>query len=228
MKKLKTFKEVFGKYIQENIDKKSSVSTSEAVSAVPEKLKCAVVLKIDIDKKDRALNLTLSSDALLSLAEIKQAKELLMNSSLNLSKVNLKVRYPISELSEEYIISLTENLVKENNSLRGSFSDAEINIYENNIDIRLKHGGKAVLESKNIDKKLSKMISESFGQSFHIRFTGNTKVSKISAVSLEKIQMQAEEKKRKNMLEAIKREEKVFEDKHCYDVLVSCWFSRSR
>ncbi len=213
MKKLKTFKEVFGKYIQENIDKKSSTSISKVKSEELEKLKCAVVLKIDINRKVRVLNLILHSGSLLSLADIKKAKELLMNSLLNLSKVNLKVRYPISELSEKYIISLTENLVKESSSLRGSFSDAEINIYEDNIDIRLKHGGKAVLESKNIDKKLSKMISESFGQSFHIRFTGNTKVSKISAVSLEKIQIQKEEEKRQSIQQAIKQEEKVFEDK---------------
>ncbi len=204
---MEKFEKIFGKYIKEKINNKNQ----ENIKKLLEKFSCAEISNIQVNKKNRAMTVIINTEEIVSRTLLNEVEVLLKSSSLDLNDITIKVQYPASQFNERYILSLTDYLVNENSSLRGSFIDSEINIHDSNVDIRLKHGGKTLLESKNIDKKLQKMILSDFGINVVVRFTGNTKVDQMSVASIEKMKIQAETQKRKNVIEAVKKEERVFE-----------------
>lgn len=56
--------------------------------------------------------------------------------------------------------------------LKAIFKDFEVNFFETNLDIKLKHGGYNIILLKKIDKEIKKELFNEFGKKFEVSFSG--------------------------------------------------------
>ena len=97
--------------------------------------------------------------------------EKIFSKALN-SSVIIKPCYDSELFSADCFQSLYSTVKREMPSINGTLNNAEVTYEGNDLTIRLNNGGKALLDAKEFDKALARVIQEQFSLNVNIKYTG--------------------------------------------------------
>ena len=152
-----------------------------------------IINGISLNKEARIMTINASFNNLISGKELLYTEEKIRKSSLALSNVYIKPKFPQELFNPSYFQDLVLQVKKHIPSINGTLKDADVKVYGNNLTIHLKNGGKAILDEKGFDNYLYNLIKEQFGLEFTIRYDGVTIIDQNNKVYIEK-QKNVEEK----------------------------------
>ena len=143
------------------------------IGGVPEILKSAKVLRVDVYTKSRRIEVLASSDKLIpaqSIAEIeKQFAE-----SFKLDSFEIKMKYTVSMTLREIFNKYWESLAFEVNrrvaSSIGIFSGCIWELHENKLLVKLKTKGSEILKLHKCDKLIEHIVEDSFSRKVKVEF----------------------------------------------------------
>lgn len=169
---MKSFKEVFGQYTDEN--------------KIPSTLANAEVALLSVNKKSRELrvDLKISSDEKLKIKpqEVKNCEKLLIDSKLGIKSVAIQIsdyknKSSDTKITENIDIQETiNNYISKSSVLKKIFKDFSTSMKENTLEISILHGGKSLIEKKNIDREISMLLSQKTGKQIHVEITEKSPV----------------------------------------------------
>lgn len=164
---MKSFKELFGRYTDEN--------------KIPSTFANAEVALLSVNKKSRELrvDLKISSEEKLKIKsqEVKNCEKLLIDSKLGIKSATIQIsdyenKSSDTKITENIDIQETiNNYISKSSVLKKIFKDFSTNIKENTLEISILHGGKSLIEKKNIDKEISMLLSQKTGKQIHVEIT---------------------------------------------------------
>ena len=127
------------------------------------------VLHCNINKKSRRIDLGLYLDKLIDYSIFSKLQNELKNTfELNVSNVEIKYHKSLFNLDDiEKILSF---VVAQNPIVNGFFDGVEAEEDDGVITLCLKHGGRELLESQNMDKIISKFLYEKFDVDYDVSF----------------------------------------------------------
>lgn len=137
---------------------------------VSEQILSAEILNMEISKTKRCLTIELKTDKLINCKYISAVQEMLKNSKLALSDVNIITVLKKEFFTKENFLEILKNSRLENNALKGCFEDCDAVINNNILTIYLKHGGLNLLKAKKVDNEISKLVRKQFGVSVKVNF----------------------------------------------------------
>ena len=134
------------------------------------------VENIIINSKNRTLLFTLKCDSFVEGKAVKNLIDELMNSGLELNRVNIVPRFSPSAFGVHCFDQLLSIMKERIPALNGTFKDCEVRYENNNLNITIKHGGGNLLKMKKFDKELSNLVYEQFGLRISVTVDGVTQV----------------------------------------------------
>ncbi len=159
---MKTFKEIFGNFIDENL--------------INPKILDADLSEIAVNDVLRTTTLYLDFNALVPRIDLHKTEDLLKNSILNFSRIRILPHFGPQLFDISYFTQLVEALKTDMPRINGTFRDSEITFQDNTINIKLKNGGKVLLDSINFDIELIKLIQREFDMTVTVSYSGVTEL----------------------------------------------------
>ena len=160
---MKKFKEIFGKYIDENQINKDILDCEITGITLNEALRTAVI--------------KVKPERLIKKIHLRKAENLLRLSPLAFIKVTIEPSYSEKLFNENYFPELVEELKVRIPRINGTFHGSEVFLDDDALTISLKNGGKALLDSIEFDVELSRLICKEFGINLKVRYNGVTEIS---------------------------------------------------
>ena len=191
---MKKFREVFEKYIDENL-----------ISPV---VYNAEITDIKINSVLRTLEIGLKLNELLSREDLHNAEKAIAKSDLALSKAVINPEFNDGLFSADYFKELVCELKYKIPRINGTFKNSEVILNGDTLNITLNNGGKTLLDSVEFDVELAKLVYKEFKREIKVTYDG---VTTIDGESEEYIASQenAEKKIKRENLEKIAE---MFED----------------
>ncbi|MBR1731579.1 MAG: PolC-type DNA polymerase III, partial [Ruminococcus sp.] len=156
------FREIFQKYIDENLINPSILE--------------AKVLKADTNASLRTAVIYIELDELVPRKDLHNAEHALKKSKLALLKSEIKPKFKKELFTPDYFNELVEELKIKIPRINGTFGNCETDFDGEVLDITLKNGGKALLDSVKFKHELSKLVMDEFGFSLKVKYSGITEV----------------------------------------------------
>ena len=185
---MKKFKEIFGKYIDENRINKDILDSE--------------ITGISINESLRTADITLKPLRLIKKIDLRNCENTLRLSPLAFTKVKLSTEYPSELFSVDYFQELIDELKVKIPRINGTFKNCEVFCEDDTLTISLKNGGKALLDSIQFDEELSRLINSEFSIWLKVRYSGITEVNGDSQEYIES-QINTEKKLHRENLEKI-------------------------
>lgn len=141
------------------------------INSAKESISNAFIDSLDIDKESRSIIINLISNNTVSQDDISFCEALLLDCNLKLSNVKINVsenQQKSTENNEKAISQALKEVSEKSRSISKILNNASFNIFENNVEINLFHGGKDLLTQKNTDKELSVLISQKLNKSIQV------------------------------------------------------------
>lgn len=182
---MNTLGRVFSGYLEEPFD---------------ERIARGEITGVKINRTKRTLELYVSFSEYIERRLLFSSEEKLKKAQLNLSGANIYPKFINSEFKAEYFCDMVDALKRHIPRINGTFANAEAvcDREKGVINIELKHGGKALLDSCNFDREFSGLVQREFSQHFDIEYSGVVEMNAENDVYIRE-QQHAQEK--------IKREE---------------------
>ncbi len=136
------------------------------------------VTDVKINNEVRLISLNVNFDTYIACDELIKAEKV-FSKALN-SSVIIKPKYPPELFSADHFQSLYTTVKREMPSINGTLNNAEVTYENNELTIRLNNGGKALLDAKEFDKALERIILEQFSLSVRVKYTGVFEVTQNS------------------------------------------------
>ena len=136
------------------------------------------VTDVKINNEVRLISLNVNFDTYIACDELIKAEKV-FSKALN-SSVIIKPKYPPELFSADHFQSLYTTVKREMPSINGTLNNAEVTYENNELTIRLNNGGKALLDAKEFDKALKRIILEQFSLSVRVKYTGVFEVTQNS------------------------------------------------
>ena len=161
----------------------ASAKFSELFSAImPEDIlnimgNCSVE-SCDIADKPRAISLCIYSNTYIRMSVIRKAESVLKENMVLVS-ANILARYPYVALTAEACQDVTDYVKTKNAVLNGYFNEAEFLLNGDNLQIKLKYGGLATIQSTDFVRLFNNKVYELFGKSLCIEFSGETENAEV-------------------------------------------------
>ena len=128
------------------------------------------ILDVNINNKIRLITINVHFDTYINFDElIKSEKK--FSKALN-SQVLIKPKFNSELFSADCFQSLYATVRREMPSINGTLNNAEVSYEDNVLTIKLQNGGKALLDAKEFDKALARIINEQFSLNVAIKYTG--------------------------------------------------------
>lgn len=156
-----------------------------------------------IDSKNRKLTIDVAFSQLVKRRMLFDTEKRLANSKLNLNIVNINPRFPDNSFDISYYDDLIELLTQKISMVKPIFTGSSASYDNNTLTISLMHGSKHLLESKRIDKELSKLIFNEFGINVAVKFDGVLEVDSNSSNYIDKKLRLEKKQRRENIVENI-------------------------
>ncbi|MCR5653908.1 MAG: PolC-type DNA polymerase III [Ruminococcus sp.] len=156
------FRDVFKQFIDENLINPAILDSS--------------VKKIDTNVSLRTAVIYLELDELVKRQDLHKAENALKRSKLALVKAEIKPTFKKELFTPDYFSELVEELKIRIPRINGTFGNCETSFDGEVLDITLKNGGKALLDSVKFKAELSKLVLEEFGFSIFVVYSGVTEV----------------------------------------------------
>lgn len=182
-----TLYETFAKYL----------NNSDALDNVAGK---GQVLDIAFSHQTRLLYITVKYDNLINRCDLFNAEQVLVDSTLGLSRAIIIPKFPSDKFNVGYISEIILELKKRIATLNGTLKNAQFTLNNDTLTITLVNGGKALLDAKKFDEALKQIIQEEFSLDFNIKYDGSTEIEDNSHIYHEK---------KKNIEEKIAREQNI-------------------
>ncbi|MDD6602852.1 MAG: PolC-type DNA polymerase III [Eubacteriales bacterium] len=154
------------------------------------------IVSLKVRRAERVLELGIRSNVLIDRGVIDSCQRSLA-ASLELNKAIIDVYYDSSLFRTEDIERILEPVCAANPIVNGFFDGVTAELEGDVLTLSLKKGGKSILESQDMDRIISKYISDKFGLQYSISFF------EAQAFDIEKAVREATAKQ-----EAIKKKEK--------------------
>ncbi|MBQ9460406.1 MAG: PolC-type DNA polymerase III [Clostridia bacterium] len=181
------FSDFFGRYVD--------------VKNIPEELGENDITNVKIDSGSRSLDVHVKMPSIVSKEVLYESERMLSGSVLNLLQCRIHPEYDPGLFDESYYPQLMKELKRRCASLNGTLNNSSARISGDDFIITLSHGGKDILLSQNIDKKMSALIREEFSLNFNIRFDGVTAIDSESENYIEQQKMAEEKVLREKLIE---------------------------
>ena len=180
------FREVFNNFIDENLINPSILD--------------AKIIKADTNAALRTAVVYIELDKLVPRNDLHKAENALKKSILALVKAEIKPRFNKALFTPDYFNELVEELKIKIPRINGTFGNCETDFDDNVLNITLKNGGKALLDSVSFKKELKKLVSDEFGLSIEVTYSGITEIDGDSE-DYQEFQQNTEKKIRRESLE---------------------------
>lgn len=139
------------------------------ISSFGDSMANADIESLIVDKKNRRIKINLNFSEDVSEKELSDAKKLLLQSDLNLKEVIIIPCVPTIE-NEKNFKNIIQEFALSSPTLKRVFKDFEATKENKDIKIYLYHGGRDFLMQKNINKKLSVLISQHISAPVNVIF----------------------------------------------------------
>ena len=187
---MKTFGEFFGSFIE--------------VDRLPSPVRDGSISSLRIDAKNRIITAEVAFPSLVERRVLYDVEKKIIDcKTLMLCKASILPKYPSGSFTVDYYPNLILELKRREMSINGTLSDSKARIEDGRLIITLAHGGSELLLSRHVDRSLSRLISEEFGEQYSVEFDGVLTIDSDSAGYIAKKEKQQETLKRKEMVEAV-------------------------
>ncbi len=159
---MKSVKEVFSDYI--------------SVESVENDLLNSYIDNIKINFDKRILSFTVVCNRLYKHSDFNVLNDELMNSVLELNKVEIIPKFNPSLFTADYFDEILLILKERIPALNGTFKDCQVQFKDNNLAITIKHGGGTILRAKKFDKELIGLVDRLFGLKITVTVDGVTEM----------------------------------------------------
>lgn len=151
---MNTFSDYFANYVEENI----------LTSFLD-----AIITRLTIDRKNRAVEISLEMPNLVSFSEIEECKNSIC-SNMNVSSVKIDVHFDASLFDVSYLPSVLQRIRRDHVAVNGFFESSTFELDDDVLKIGLKFGGKDVLLAKEIDCLIAEEILRLFDLKLKVEF----------------------------------------------------------
>ena len=127
------------------------------------------LLRIDADRASGEIRIQAKSDRLIEMGHINQCT-LQLAQKANLKKVGLTMKYLPTLFTAEYLPSIVCELKTLSGVVNGFFEGAEAELSGQELLIRLKNGGREILQQAGVDKLIEKIVRDHFSLSLAVSF----------------------------------------------------------
>ena len=127
------------------------------------------LLRIDADRASGEIRIQAKSDRLIEMGHINQCA-LQLAQKANLKKVGLTMKYLPTLFTAEYLPSIVCELKTLSGVVNGFFEGAEAELSGQELLIRLKNGGREILQQAGVDKLIEKIVRDHFSLSLAVSF----------------------------------------------------------
>lgn len=127
------------------------------------------ITRFTVYKSDRRLELDILMDKLLDYQVVSRCRTALKN-ALDLNEAVINIKYFKSLFDIENIEKILSFVVADNPIVNGFFEGVEAEEDDGVITLCLKHGGRELLESQNMDKVISRYLYDKFEADYDISF----------------------------------------------------------
>lgn len=134
-----------------------------------------VLTKLNIYKEARSLTIWVKFDGLVERNELFSAEKSIAQ-AMNVNTVTIKPLFPSELFSADCFPQLYLAIKRDIPSINGTLNNAEVTFDGTDITINLLNGGKTLLDSKNFDKALVRIISDEFNLHVGVKYTGTFEV----------------------------------------------------
>ena len=127
------------------------------------------ITRFTVYKSDRRLELDILMDKLIDYQVVSRCRTALKN-ALDLNEAVINIKYFKSLFDIENIEKILSFVVADNPIVNGFFEGVEAEEDDGVITLCLKHGGRELLESQNMDKVISRYLYDKFEADYDISF----------------------------------------------------------
>ena len=127
------------------------------------------ITRFTVYKSDRRLELDILMDKLLDYQVVSRCRTALKN-ALDLNEAVINIKYFKSLFDIDNIEKILSFIVADNPVVNGFFEGVEAEEDDGVITLCLKHGGRELLESQNMDKVISRYLYDKFEADYDISF----------------------------------------------------------
>ena len=167
---------------------------------LPQKISQGELTQLNINKQARLITLTVKFNGLVERNTLFDTEKLITK-ALAYHTV-IKPHFPTELFSADYFPQLYAAVRRDIPSINGTLNNAEVRFENNTLTINLLNGGKTLLDSKDFDKALIKLISEEFNLYISVNYTGTFEVEENSEEYKAAIQDAQEKINRENLQKA--------------------------
>ncbi|MDE5557991.1 MAG: PolC-type DNA polymerase III [Ruminococcus sp.] len=143
---------------------------------IPESTRCGEIFKIVYSEKMDKMTFMANFSEIISSEDI-FAFEKTVEKVLHIDRIRLTCRYPSELFSVKCCGELIELLRRDISIINGHLADADIQLNENTLSIRLMHGGRDILEKYHFCQNFSQLIHNQFGIEISVVLNGGEKIS---------------------------------------------------
>lgn len=178
-------------------------------SALLKRIGSGEVLSVEVDKKNRSMDITVLFVSKTDPGDLKKAEELISTSDLG---VEARI-IPVSKKEDDFS-KIIDKVANKSVSLKNRFKGYDLDINGDTLTIGLKHGGVSILKQKRIDLEIERRILEEFGHTVNVKFAGVTAIDEDTAVNIGHEKMRKEKEIRQSNEEAVSKEQYIANKEH--------------
>jgi len=150
----------------------------EYTNDIPEPIKKGDIYKLTYTQKLDGISMYAVFPSLIEYSDI-LTFERNLETVFKLDKFRLYPRYDEKLFSIACYNTLIETLKRELSVVNGFLDNADVNLTENNLNIKLSHGGLDILQKNDFNNKLSRLIYNQFGIKIVVTLDGDDTVSDV-------------------------------------------------
>ena len=137
---------------------------------IPDRISGGVVARVNINSEVRIIKLWVHFNALVSFDDLTRTEKL-YSKELD-SSVVIMPHFGRDLFTVKYFPELYKEARRVHPSINGTLNNADVTLQGKDLLITLHNGGKTILDAKNFDKTLQKLISEQFDMTVNIKYDG--------------------------------------------------------
>lgn len=153
---------------------------------IPESTRCGEIFKIVYSEKLDKMTFMANFSKIISSEDIFSFEKTVEN-ALHIDRIRLMCRYPSELFSVKCCGELIKLLRRDISVINGHMEDADIQLNEDTLSIRLFHGGRNILEKYHFNRNFSQLIHNQFGIDVNVVLDGGEISSQEYNEMMEKI-----------------------------------------
>ena len=173
----------------------------------PEALLSGEIRNFSVNRQERSVRIAASFSEFVEYQELKHLEQVLEGPAFGLSVLKILPRFPAESFSVKCVSSLVQALKEMDACLNGTFKQAEADLKDGKLSIRLAHGGYDLLAARNTDVKLKALIKDWFSVDCGVEFVGKLTVQEGDASLIERVRTEEVKRQREAVVQEMEQYE---------------------